>query len=1022
MVKKKPPAPRQGDASLLDWAQLARILETDPSGVAVVSASGDVQFVNAAAERLAGLRAGQHYSEGTARMTRTDGRPLGDEERPFTRVLRSGRAVSDVEIAVARADGVRLILSVSAAPMFDAEGRPAAVVASFSDVTGNRQAEEAVRASEARLRAAERVAQLGHWIVEHPREETIWSEETYRIYGVSPDSFQPSPASLLALLVPDDRPVLQEWIRAVLAGESPGEHTLRVRRPDGTERIVLGRGRLEVDDAGQPVRVFGTVLDITDRERAEEALRASEVRLASILATTPSGILLIDASGVITYANQAAERLAGLSPHSMASRRYDSPGWQFITPDGRPLPDEERLFRRVLRTRQPIYDAETTVRLSNGRIVELSGSAALLSDADDATSGIVATFTDITERKRVEAELHETHDRLAKIIGTTPGVVCSVRMRPDGSTYFPYGAERVGEFCGLAPGVLAEDTSALFLQSHPDDVGRLRETLAESARALTPFRCEWRVRNPVRGEIWIEAHSLPLREPDGSILWHGVTTDITERKHAEIALRQSEERLRLALDAARMGTFDWDIPHDRITWNRRHEELWSFAPGEFEGTYEAFACRVRHDDLPGVSEEIARCIAAREPFVREFRVVWPDGSVHWIAARGEFSFDADGRPSRMLGAVVEVTARKRTEEALRESSERLARIIATDASGIVVVDRSGTITLANPAVERMAGVPPGSMAGRPAPEVAPLLLRTLDGKPLAEDERPFRVALSTGRPVQDMEVALQRPDGRRIVLSVNAAPLLNEDGTPSAVVATLTDITERKRAEAQIRESAAALRALSARLQTAREEEATRIARELHDELGQALTAVKMDLSWVDKRLAAAADTPEAAALRGKTAAMAGQIDETIGLVRRLATELRPGLLDDLGLAAAIEWQAQEFQARTGITCTASIAADVAAIEPSRATALYRILQEALTNVVRHAAAQRVAITLTAEAGSLCLEVRDDGCGIDQEHRPSSRSLGLLGMQERARAVGGDVRVTRAEPRGTVVEARIPLA
>lgn len=148
-----------------------------------------------------------------------------------------------------------------------------------------------------------------------------------------------------------------------------------------------------------------------------------------------------------------------------------------------------------------------------------------------------------------------------------------------------------------------------------------------------------------------------------------ICRDITERKHSQELLRESEERLRLALKASQMGTFDWDMPNNHITWSRWHEELWGYAPGEFDGTYKAFEKRVHPEDLPGINAEVQRCIDSRESFVREFRVVWPDSSVHWITARGEFTFDEPGQPVRMRGMVIETTDRKLTESALRQESE-----------------------------------------------------------------------------------------------------------------------------------------------------------------------------------------------------------------------------------------------------------------------------------------------------------------------------------------------------------------
>ena len=373
-------------------------------------------------------------------------------------------------------------------------------------------------------------------------------------------------------------------------------------------------------------------------------------------------------------------------------------------------------------------------------------------------------------------------------------------------------------------------------------------------------------------------------EVDGRICLAGVGIDIFDRRRAELELRKSETRLRLALDAAKMGTFDWDVAGNHITWSRWHEELWGFAPGEFGRTYESFASRQHPDDVEALTQEVSRCIAERVPFVQEFRVVWPDGSLHWVVGRGEFSFSADGVVDRMRGVVVEVTARREAEE-------------------------------------------------------------------------------------------------RR-------------------------------------KEYAAALSALTDRLQNVRDEEAARISRELHDELGQALTGLRIDASRLERQLSRDTQQLEQRTLLERVTAMGRQIDLTLQAVRRLATELRPLILDDLGLAAAIEWQAQEFQKRTGIPCEASIRIDDTALAPALSTAFFRILQESLTNVARHAHATHVDVVLTAKEDDICLRVVDDGNGIPGQSSTST-SLGILGMRERAQAHGGTLTVSSG-PNGTTIEAHMP--
>jgi signal transduction histidine kinase len=234
------------------------------------------------------------------------------------------------------------------------------------------------------------------------------------------------------------------------------------------------------------------------------------------------------------------------------------------------------------------------------------------------------------------------------------------------------------------------------------------------------------------------------------------------------------------------------------------------------------------------------------------------------------------------------------------------------------------------------------------------------------------------------------------------------------------EITERRRAQEQLRESSDQLRALSAHLQSIREDERARIAREIHDELGQALTGLKMDVSWLDARFTKEGEVDKEGCLK-KTSAMSRLIMSTIQSVRRIGTELRPGILDDLGIVAAVEWQAQDFEGRTGISCSFETAIEELEIGPERSTAIFRIAQETLTNVARHSGASRVSIVLKRQNGSLILEVSDNGRGIAAAEVSGARSLGLLGMRERAAGLGGHLQVEAAPDHGTVVIASIPL-
>jgi PAS domain S-box-containing protein len=274
-------------------------------------------------------------------------------------------------------------------------------------------------------------------------------------------------------------------------------------------------------------------------------------------------------------------------------------------------------------------------------------------------------------------------------------------------------------------------------------------------------------------------------------------------------------------------------------------------------------------------------------------------------------------------------------------------------------------------------------------------------------------AVSHGQRVET-EGVRQRKDGSRLHVGMVGVPI-SAPGGQIAAYAIYRDITARKRAEEQLQRSLEQLRALAARLQRVREEERTRVAREIHDELGQALTAIKIDLANLISELPAEQKQPSS-----RAESILKQVDETILAVRRIATQLRPGILDDAGLAAAIEWAAEEFETRTGTKVRLDLPEGDLDADRERATALFRIFQETLTNVARHANATEVTVRLAREKDDFVLEVRDNGEGVSEDQLAEGGSLGILGMRERALLLGGELTILGAPGSGTTVRVRIP--
>jgi PAS domain S-box-containing protein len=366
----------------------------------------------------------------------------------------------------------------------------------------------------------------------------------------------------------------------------------------------------------------------------------------------------------------------------------------------------------------------------------------------------------------------------------------------------------------------------------------------------------------------------------------------------------------------------------------------------------------------------------------------------------------DGNVVGVAGVAFDITERRRAETALRESEERFAKAFHANALPLLITRlEDGRVLDANEAFLRLLERARDQVLGETT-----IALGIIDPSRRAS---LIKMLAETGT-VGDIELEVRRRGGptRIVVLSLVRIEL----GGEACTLGTYRDVTEGKRADEQLRASRAALRSLATRQQDVREDERTRIAREIHDSLGQALTALKLHLAAAHE--AAARGSAGVADRLSETAQV---VDDIVKGVRRIATELRPPILDQLGLPAAIEWVAHDFARRTGILCGTTIVPVDAAIPAEFATALFRIVQEALTNVARHADATRVDIRLDVKSDVVTLEVTDDGRGITEAAASGPGSLGILGMRERAAAQRGVLEVGPHGRRGTRVAAWFPL-
>lgn len=618
--------------------------------------------------------------------------------------------------------------------------------------------------------------------------------------------------------------------------------------------------------------------------------------------------------------------------------------------------------------------------------------------------------SELTERRRAEAAWRDSEQRYRAIVDSVndaiflhdieTGAVLDVNQRACemmGYTLEELRRLSIGEFGTNEPPFNAEEARRRF----------------QLAAAGQPQLFDWHGRRKDGRPFWAEV-DLRHATLGGKRCVIATTHDISKRKRAEEALRESEERYRIAAEQTGKLVYDYDVPTGVIRWHGAITRVTGWSAAEFPATtIEAWEELIHPEDRAEALRELEASMKEQRSYEVEYRFRRKDGSYAFLEDQGVYLCDRHLHPVRMLGSMGDITARKQAEEALRRSEEKFRAIVDDQTEMIVRWKPDGTRTFVNAAYCRAFGGKPEDFVGS---SFYPLIVE--------EDREKVRRKLDAMTPQNPVVFDIHRsilPSGQIRWQEWSDRGVFDEQGTLLELQSVGRDVTDRKRAEDRQRRSREQLRALTSRLQTLREEERARISREIHDQLGQFLTALKLDLHSIKRAVGGPTRAARADSLERKVDSAIDLANQTITSVQKIAAELRPVVLDRLGLAAAIEGEAQAFQARTGIPCECVLPMNPVEVLPDHATAAFRILQESLTNVARHAKASHVEVRLEAEGGELLLEVVDDGTGIRESDLANPRSLGLLGMQERAAILGGTVTFAGNPGKGTTVTIRLPL-
>ena len=489
-----------------------------------------------------------------------------------------------------------------------------------------------------------------------------------------------------------------------------------------------------------------------------------------------------------------------------------------------------------------------------------------------------------------------------------------------------------------------------------------------------------------------------LHRQDGDLL-RAAIEDIAARLKASDRLRVQS----VLLNSVRESVLSTDVRNNVTFWNRGAEQLFGYSAEEALGKH--VASLIVPDGVDFVPAGKTTSLRQHGTWNSQVMRRRKDGSIIWTDVDVSIVTDAAGQPAGFLGIHRDVTEQRKVEERLRFQAQLLDSVVES----VVATDLEDRITFWAKGAEALFGATADAMLGRP---LAPLMFPE-HPDPGEELRRVRREVLRTGSWTGRMVPC--RCNDATFWADVTLAPVLNADGSPVGLIAVHRDVSELRRNQELVKVSHERTRNLAARLLAIREQVRSSIARELHDELGQALTRLNIDVTWLTQRLPVR--------LRSRRVEqMAPLVDRTIRTVQQISSQLRPPILDDLGLEAAIEWHVQEFAEWSGRRCELQLRIGSIPRDRDRDIAIFRILQEALTNVARHARAEVVTVRAESIEGEFVLEIEDDGVGIPQAKLVGQHSYGLTGMAERAEGLGGELQISVTPGRGTKITLRLVLA
>ncbi|MDD5301096.1 MAG: PAS domain S-box protein [Gallionella sp.] len=736
---------------------------------------------------------------------------------------------------------------------------------------------------------------------------------------------------------------------------------------------------------------------ISGQKRSEEALRRSETKFRALYDATPDAVHLLDEEGRIVGCNRASLDMIGCATKKELFTKSPAD----LTPPEQPCGTNSSIlaYRHIATALEKGSHRFDWVckRLDNGKQfhVETLLTAMML----DGKQVIQVICRDITERKAADDALRQSELKFRTLFESTNDAVMLMDEKGfldcNRATLEMIGCATKEEFCSKHPADLSPPqqpcgTSSFILANR-----HIAAALSEGGR-----RFEWVSKRADNGRIFTADVLLSAMELEGRLVLQVVIRDITGHKQSEERLRQSKERLRAYLDNISDTIWVIGANMDMVYVSSGVTRLLGVLPEELIGQPSAQV--IHPDDMVIIGDAMQYVMGhPGEPKTVQYRVRHKDG--RWIPVESTGINLLDNPAiNGVLVAMRDITERRLAEKALLESKNQLQATLDAIPDLLFEIGPDGRYLDCHASHPELLAAPAEVLVGKTVHDALPPDAAGVVMSALCEASEK---GSSFGR-----QIELPLPQGASW-FELSVAKKLTLAGQEPRFIVLSRDITERKAAEQRLRD-------LSVHMLEVREEEKARIAREIHDELGGTLAALKMDAYWLSRKLPA---NDETAPHIERIGSMSQRIDSAVSTMRRVITDLRPSILDDLGMLPALEWQAEEFHKRTGIECRVNCIEDEANLDKHRSIALFRILQETLTNVSRHSGASKVGIKFHHGTNEVILIISDNGCGIPENNLATSKSYGMLGMTERVEQLGGKIIFNSPQEGGFIVAVTLPL-